>query len=149
MTDGLPVRIGPRSDRRVPLTRTQAQIWTSQRLHPEAPLANMAYRIRLAGRLDPERLTRAFDTVVRATEALRMVVDDGAEPSARILAAPPRSTAVVDVPATEAEAWTHDRIERPIDATECVYDSVVLRHADDDWTWWLDLHHVATDAWSS
>ena len=30
-----------------------------------------------------------------------------------------------------------------------MYDSVLLRHADDDWTWWLDLHHVATDAWSS
>ncbi len=37
----------------------------------------------------------------------------------------------------------------PIDATSCMYDSVLLRHADDDWTWWLDLHHVATDAWSS
>ncbi len=30
-----------------------------------------------------------------------------------------------------------------------VYDSVLLRHADDDWTWWLDIHHIATDAWSS
>ena len=27
-----------------------------------------------------------------------------------------------------------------------MYDSVLIRHADDDWTWWLDLHHVATDA---
>ena len=53
MTDaaGQPVRIGPRPEPRVELTRTQAQIWTSQRLHPEAPLANMAYRIRLSGEI--------------------------------------------------------------------------------------------------
>ena len=151
MTDavGEPVRIGPRPERRVELTRTQAQIWTSQRLHPGAPLANMAYRIRIGGELDGDRLTRAFDTVVRATELLRMVVDDGASPTARILGAVPHATEVIELPAADVEAWSKERIERPIDATVCVYDSVLLRHADDDWTWWLDLHHVATDAWSS
>jgi len=151
MNDGVgqPVRIGRRSDRRPDLTRTQAQIWTSQRLHPTAPLANMADRIRLAGAIDPDRLTRAFDTVVRATDVLRMVVDEGAEPQAHILAAPPRRTEVIEVPANEAEAWARARVEQPIDATVCVYDSVLLRHAEDDWTWWLDLHHVATDASSS
>ncbi len=31
----------------------------------------------------------------------------------------------------------------------CSYDSVLLRHGDESWTWWLDLHHVVTDGWSS
>ena len=31
----------------------------------------------------------------------------------------------------------------------CSYDSVLLRHGDESWTWWLDLHHVVTDGWAS
>ncbi len=31
----------------------------------------------------------------------------------------------------------------------CSYDSVLLHHGDDRWTWWLDLHHTVTDAWAS
>jgi amino acid adenylation domain-containing protein len=133
------------------LTRTQDLIWASQRLHPDVPLANMGKRTRISGPLDPDLLVQAFDAVVRASDVLRMVVDAGAQGDgrARILDRPPRSTEVVDLSVADLEAWSRDRIALPIDATGCVYDSVVLRHADDDWTWWLDLHHVATDAASS
>ena len=143
-----PVRLGPRTLRSAALTRTQELIWASQRLHPDVPLANMGKRTRISGPLDPDRLVQAFAAVVRASEVLRMVVDAGAQGDerVRILDRPPRPTEVVDLPVTDLDAWSQDRIAQPIDATECVYDSVILRHADDDWTWWLDLHHVATDA---
>jgi hypothetical protein len=147
-----PVSIGPRTLRSAGLTRTQQLIWASQRLHPDVPLANMGKRTRVSGPLDPDRLVQAFDAVVRASDALRMVVDTSAKPGderVRVLDRPPRSTEVVDVALSDLEQWSAERIAQPIDAAECVYDSVVLRHADDDWTWWLDLHHVATDAASS
>jgi hypothetical protein len=146
-----PVSIGPRTLRSAGLTRTQQLIWASQCLHPDVPLANMGKRTRVSGPLDPDRLVQAFDAVVRASDVLRMVVDarGQGDERVRVLDRPPRSTEVLDLPVTELDAWSRDRIALPIDATECVYDSVVLRHADDDWTWWLDLHHVATDAASS
>jgi amino acid adenylation domain-containing protein len=146
-----PVSIGPRTLRSAGLTRTQQLIWASQCLHPDVPLANMGKRTRVSGPLDPDRLVQAFDAVVRASDVLRMVVDarGQGDERVRVLDRPPRSTEVLDFPVTELDAWSRDRIALPIDATECVYDSVVLRHADDDWTWWLDLHHVATDAASS
>ncbi len=140
-----PVRIGPRSVRSAALTRTQRLIWASQRLHPDVPLANMGKRTRIRGVLDADRLVRAFDLVVRASEALRMTVEPGGE-RARVLERPPRSTEVIELPASDLDAWSDERIAQPIDASECVYDSVLIRHAADDWTWWLDLHHVATDA---
>ena len=143
-----PVRIGPRSVGSAALTRTQRLIWTSQRLHPEVPLANMGKRTRIRGVLDADRLVRAFDLVVRASDALRMIVEPGGE-RARILERPPSSTEVLELPVSELEAWSTTRIAEPIDATVCVYDSVLIRHATDDWTWWLDLHHVATDAAAS
>jgi amino acid adenylation domain-containing protein len=144
-----PVSIGPRTLRSAAFTRTQELIWASQRLHPDVPLANMGKRTRISGPLDPDRLVQAFDAVVRASEVLRMVVDTEARPGAervRVLDRPPRPTRVVELDASDLDAWSRERIAQPIDAAECVYDSVVLRHADDDWTWWLDLHHVATDA---
>ena len=137
--------------REQPLTRTQSEIWTGQRLAPTIPLANMGKVHRIAGALDPHRFVDAFDTVVRSSDALRTVIVDrpGQPAVARQLAEPPASTAVFDLPLAELEEWCRRRIATPVDATESGYDSVLLRHDTDDWTWWLDLHHVITDAWSS
>ena len=71
-----PVRLEPRVERIAELTRTQSDIWTSQRLHPSTPLANMGKRTRIAGVVDAERFVRAFDVVVRRCEVLRTVVGD-------------------------------------------------------------------------
>ena len=105
----------------------------------------MGKRTRIRGALDADRLVRAFDAVVTASDALRMTVEPGGE-RGRILERPPTSTEVIELSASELEGWSTARIAEPIDAANCVYDSVLIRHADDDWTWWLDLHHVATDA---
>ena len=133
------------------MTRTQALIWTSQRLHPDSPLANMGKRSRIEGPLDPARFVEAFDAVVRRAELLRAVVVEGdaGVPHLDVLDDTPRSTEIIDLPAGELEHWCDERIAVPIDATSCMYDSVLLRHGPDRWTWWLDLHHLATDAWSS
>ncbi len=148
-----PVEIRPRAAATAPLTRTQSLIWTSQRLHPDVPLANMGKRFRITGPIDVDRFLVSFDTVVRACDVLRAVVVDhqhGPVPAgAHVHDLPPATTQVIDLPVDRLDQWCAQRISVPIDATSCMYDSVLLRHADDDWTWWLDLHHVATDAWSS
>lgn len=111
----------------------------------------MATAHRITGPIDPDRFITSFDAVVRASDALRTVVDDrpGRPPAALVLHDPPGHTTVVDLRPDEFDTWHEDRISRPIDATTCAYDSVLLRHGDDEWTWWLDLHHVVTDGWSS
>ena len=142
-----PVGLSPRVVREYELTRTQQQIWTSQRLEPSAPLANMGKRHRIAGVIDADRFVRAFDEVVAASDALRTVIVDERDRSVgRVLASPPRRTEVVDLDLVDLDDWCRARIERVVDATACSYDSVLLRHDAGDWTWWLDLHHVVTDA---
>ena len=49
------VRLEPRVERIAELTRTQSDIWTSQRLHPATPLANMGKRTRIDGVIDAAR----------------------------------------------------------------------------------------------
>ncbi|MEL6892500.1 MAG: AMP-binding protein, partial [Actinomycetota bacterium] len=126
------------------LTSVQRRIWASQRLHPDVPLANMGDPVRLRGSIDPERLIAAFDTVVRRSDVLRSVVVD--EASVVVLDRPPAPTRVLEVAAADRDDWMAARVATPIDATACVYDSALLRHAEDDWTWWLCIHHVAVDA---
>ena len=147
-----PVRLAPRGSETVQLTRTQALIWASQRLHSDVPLANMGNRFRIAGAIDPDRFVQTFDRLVRACDVLRCVVLDSASADrveARILVDPPQRTVVIEMAPDALEEWSAQRIATPIDATRCVYDSVLIRHDDDDWTWWLDIHHIATDARSS
>ena len=156
------VRISPRVARTAPLSRTQTLIWASQRLHPGVPLANMGTRSRIEGAVDPDRFVRAFDRVVAHCDALRTVIAErssagdpdaaagiGERFEARVLALPPMTTSIIDLPIEELDDWSRRRISTAIDATTCVYDSVLIRHDERSWTWWLDIHHVATDAWAS
>nr|MCU0268752.1 amino acid adenylation domain-containing protein [Acidimicrobiales bacterium] len=128
----------------------QARLWASQRRDVAAPISNMATRIAIDGPLDPDRFVAAFDAVVLAAEALRTVAaGDGGTLACRVLPAPPGSTEVRDLPASQLEDWCARRVARPLDVTVCAYDSVLLRHDDTSWTWWLDIHHLVTDAVSS
>ncbi|MEO1064380.1 MAG: amino acid adenylation domain-containing protein [Actinomycetota bacterium] len=132
------------------LGRAQGQIWASQRVHSGVPLANMAKRTTIDGPIDPERFVAAFDSVVRASDALRgrIVEVDGA-PRLRVEAEPPAATAVIELAEDDLDAWCDERIATPVDLTTCAYDSVLLRHGPERWTWWLDLHHGITDAMAS
>lgn len=143
------VEISPRVERRYELTRLQREVWASQRLHPNAPVANMATAHRLSGAIEPDRFVLAFDAVVRASDALRTVIDTaGPVAVGQVLASPRATTDVIDVSPSDLDAWMVERVSVPIDATRCGYDSVLIRHGDADWTWWLDLHHVVTDGMS-
>ena len=136
----------------VVLSRTQELIWAAQRLYPDAPLSNMANRFRLHGAVDADRLVRAFHRVVEECDVLRMTILPGGRPGetrAVVNKAPLATTNVIDLPIEELDRWTSERVAVPIRADRAMYDSVLIRHAAAEWTWWLDLHHVATDAWSS
>ncbi|MGD9751431.1 MAG: amino acid adenylation domain-containing protein [Acidimicrobiia bacterium] len=141
-----PVALRPRRN----LGRSQELIWASQRRRPQAPIANMANLYRIDGRLDPERFSAAFDAVVRGADALRTVIAEvGGVPHPRLLVEPPAPTEVLELPADQVDAWAAARIAAPLDMAVCSYDSVLLRHAPEAWSWYLNLHHVIVDAWGA
>jgi amino acid adenylation domain-containing protein len=133
-----------------PMARSQQLLWTAQRLRPDVPLANTANVYRIAGPLDPGRLVDSFDAVVRAADALRtVIVDIGGAPRPRVLAEPPARTEVVELAPEHLEDWVADRVADPLPMDRCMYDSVLIRHAEDDWSWFVDIHHVVVDAWAT
>jgi len=132
------------------LSAAQELIWTSQRLHPGVPLANMANLSRFIGDIEPERFVAAVDEVVASSDALRMRIRevDGV-PHPSVASGPTSTTEVLELGVEAIEDWVRDRIAVPLDPAVSVYDSVLLDHGSGRWSWWFDVHHIATDAASS
>lgn len=146
---GVQVSIKRQHGVRRALTPAQELIWTSQRLAPDAPLMNMATVCRFDRAIDPERFVAAFESVVMASDALRMVfgIDNGM-PFAEVSDRSPARTSLVSLPSDAVASWMRNRIATPIDVTQSSYDSVLIE-SEGSWIWWLDLHHLVTDAASS
>lgn len=126
-------------------------MWASQQRHPDAPLYNSAFLFDIAGPLDVEAFTRAFARLVADADALRTVIrsEDG-RPSQHVLPAVDGELPVVDVgPGTDAAvAWAQSRAEAPLDIERRTFDSALLRAGPARYAWYLNQHHVVTDAWS-
>ncbi|MDH3682243.1 MAG: condensation domain-containing protein, partial [Acidimicrobiia bacterium] len=127
----------------------QRALWTSQRLHPDAPVQNMALLTHLDGPVDPERLAASFELVIAASDVLRtrIVADDGSPRVHLDAEAQPRT--ILELPRAEAETWARARASTPIDVGVRPYDSAILVHEDATVSWYLALHHTITDATSS
>ena len=140
------VQIEPRRG----LSPAQELIWTSQRLHPEVPLANMAILTTIEGPVDPERFINAVDQVVLGSDVLRMtVVEVDGIPHPGVMSDAPSQTRCIELPLNELESWMDDQIAVPLDTATAVYDSVLISHGPASWSWWMNIHHIATDAGSS
>ncbi|NNF11488.1 MAG: amino acid adenylation domain-containing protein [Acidimicrobiia bacterium] len=137
------------------LTRAQELIWASQRMRPEAPLYNMAFRWDIAAALDEDRFVSAFGRLVESSDALRTVVSEGHGVAVQhVLAAVDFQLPVVDLtghadPEAEASRWLHAACRRPFDPAKRLFDAALLRLGREHYVWYLNQHHVVTDAWSS
>ena len=137
------------------LTHGQMQILVGQRLHPTSPLYNMAFAFVIPDALDLDRFCRAWQRVADQSDALRTRVhasDGGGGERALADAAP--ATTVVDLAnggatRVDFERWCRDRCSRPLDLDGELVDSVVVPLADGCTGWYLNQHHIVTDAWST
>ena len=135
----------------IALTANQRAMWATQRRHPSSPLLNMGIATHIDGPIDPDRFVDAFARVVDEHRVLHSAVEQRHDGPVWVTV--PRSqrplTTIVDVRRGDVRDWVTDRISTPIDGHRALYDSALLGHEDGTWTWWLDLHHVGTDAASS
>ncbi|NOX30919.1 MAG: hypothetical protein GXP35_12855, partial [Actinobacteria bacterium] len=133
-----------------PLTVPQRAMWATQRRHRTSPLLNMAILTHLDGRVDVGRLIESFDTVVAKNRVLSHVVEERS--AGPVWVRPSRTTPtteVIKLDRAETMAWAGDRAAVAIDPRQRTFDSVVVTHEDETCSWYLDLHHMATDASSS
>ena len=139
------------------LTHSQTQIWIGQQLSPESPLYNMAFAWVLEAELDPERMLRAWQKVADRSDALRTVIvtdgGAGAEALVRIRDRGPAMQVLESSWDDDGEEsflrWCRDRCARPFPLGERWVDSVLVPLGKGRTGWYLNLHHLVTDAWST
>ena len=141
----MPVEVGDGRS----LSPMQRTLWVSQLNHPDAPVQNMPLLSRLHGRIDPQLLASAFTQVVVANDVLRTRLSS---PRADVSLAPVGelpATEIVSLAQDDTERWARARGVRPLDLSTAGYDSAIAAHPDGTASWYLNLHHVITDATSS
>ncbi len=159
------------------LTHGQTQIWVGQRLNPESPLYNMTFAWVLPVELDPELLQQAWQRVVDASDALRTVVVErdgvvqgrllprgscgtrrlgtevlnGLDSAAGVPAAvdPAAGDPAAGDPVAAFRRWCQQRAARPLKLEKALIDSLLVDLGDGRTGWYLNQHHLITDAWST
>ncbi len=110
----------------------------------------MALLTRFGSPIDPAKFLTAVDTVVSQSDCLRTLVRDvDGVPHPTISAAPPAPCAVTRVDPNDLDAWVAERIAQPLDVAKSSYESVLIDLGNDDWAWFMNVHHLVIDASSS
>jgi len=137
------------------MTHSQVQILVGQQLHPTSPLYNMAFAFVVPTVLDPDLFRRAWQRVADASDALRTRIhNDAAGRFSRVLSDRAPTSTVVELVSGGAsraafERWCRDRCSRPLDLSGELVDSVLVPLEGGRTGWYLNQHHLVTDAWST
>ncbi len=141
------------ADEEFPLSFGQHALWFIQQVAPESAAYNLARAVRLHGEMEPERLSRAFETLAARHPVLRttFAAAEG-EPVQRV-----HALAEIDFEAIDAQAWTEAELEEylagrahePFRFDEGGPLRVrLLTRAHDEHVLLLVVHHIAADYWS-
>jgi amino acid adenylation domain-containing protein len=135
----------------LPLTRGQELMWIGQRLHPDAPLYNMVFVFRIAGRIDIDAFRRAFDALTVAVPALRTVIREQEGMPQQVLLRPvPHELEIIDLvaeanPDVALARWVDARRALRLPLDKRLWDSALVRLGADRFAWYMAQHHLITD----
>ena len=137
------------------LSSAQLQLWVGQQIDPKSPLYNMAFTLRFAGRVDRDAFRRAWLRVYDESDALRTSIDElGGRVLRKIRRPGSGGMEVLDLsterdPEASFRAWAVRRAARPLALDGDLTDSVLVELGPDVSAWYLNLHHLITDAAST
>ncbi|MEM7586401.1 MAG: amino acid adenylation domain-containing protein [Acidobacteriota bacterium] len=136
----------------LPLTYSQRPIWIGQRLSAGSPLYNMTFAWVLRADLQVDVFCCAWQRVAERSDALRSrIVEKDGEARVAIRRSVDATQRVALPEATREgfRSWCRERSARPLDPSRSLVDSVLVPLANDGVGWYLNLHHLITDAWST
>ena len=134
------------------LTKLQMIYWVGQSLRPNSPLFNVIVTFRLKLPLDESLFSDVFSFVAQQIDVLRTVIrEESGVPQRIVLPKVPQPLEHLDFsgepdPQTAFQLWLNARKQRALDLTVCAYDIVLIKLAEDDYFWYLNQHHLITDA---
>ena len=143
-----------KSDKGIQLTQSQLLLWTGQKLNPEAPLYNMAHSFDISGSLHIQNFQKAFQELICRADALRTIfyeIDN--IPYQTVFREVPYQLEVIDFSTIKDETiihnWLKERSRLKFDMAQPLFDAVLLKIHEERFIWFLNIHHLITDATSS
>lgn len=142
----------------LPLSFAQQRLWFLDQLEPNNPLYNIPVVIRLHGSLNENALQESLTEIVRRHEVLRTVfAEDNDQPVQVVMPARQIPVDSVDLacvaPAEREEAAQQivtEEARRPFNLqTGPLVRAKLLRFSDQEFVFLLNLHHIASDGWST
>ena len=136
-----------------PLSEGQRAIWTLCSCHPESTAYNIGYTVRIAGKLDVERLRDVFAQLIARHAALRttfrVVGDDLIQSVSTDASMPFDCVSVPDFADHDIRPLISAFIHRSFDLqTGPLTRAMLFQIAPDDCLLVLALHHITHDGWS-
>ncbi|MEM8857681.1 MAG: amino acid adenylation domain-containing protein [Chloroflexota bacterium] len=135
------------------LTQNQFLLWLGQQINPASPIYNMVHAYRIKGAIDPDTLEIAFQNVVAGSDALKTVIrlDGNGVPQQLINPRIRGDIEFLDFSANQSpedsyQSWVDKRITRILDLEHQLFDTTLIKLADNNWIWYLNQHHIITDA---
>jgi amino acid adenylation domain-containing protein len=118
-----------------------------------APIYNMALAINLPG-VDPQKFAAAYERMAAGFAPLRASVrggDDG--PVLDLVTAQPHELELLDLreendSLASAKDWMAHAAAQPFELDEPLVRSTLIQVADGCHIWFINQHHIVTDAWS-
>ncbi|MGD9065106.1 MAG: amino acid adenylation domain-containing protein, partial [Desulfobacterales bacterium] len=136
------------------LTASQFLIWLGQMVHPDVPLYNMVHTFTIKGALDPDKFLEAFQALLDGSDALRTVIEivDGV-PQQQVRRNFSYPMPYLDFSSnlqahTAFQKWLKARKVYIFKLETCLFDTVLLKLADQHYVWYLNQHHLIADVLS-
>lgn len=138
-----------------PLTKSQSLLWIGQELNPDSPMYNMVMTYELNVKINAFNFNMAFQELINRFDALRSVfiVKDNT-PFQLFLNKANYNLLVLDFsnkenPKNAYKLWEKERIKKKFDISKCLVDSVLIKLDTAQYIWYINQHHLITDAWSN
>ena len=138
-----------------PLTQSQSLLWIGQEMNPESPMYNMVMTYELKVQISVVHFQMAFKKLIQKYDALRSVFQINEEiPTQVFLTDHTYDLEVIDFsneenPENRYQLWLQNRIIKRFDISVCLLDSVLIKLHDSHYIWYINQHHLITDAWSN
>ncbi|WP_420630858.1 condensation domain-containing protein [Candidatus Leptofilum sp.] len=134
------------------LTKLQMIYWVGQSLRPNTALFNVVVTFRWQAPVDEAIFAEAFAKIVEQSDALRTVIrEEAGVPKRIVLDAPPQPLQLLDFsneanPEEHWHQWVEKRRRQRLDLGKCAYDVVLVKLAEADYCWFVNQHHLVSDA---
>ena len=137
------------------LTQNQFLMWLGQQMNPDAPLYNVVHAFAIHGPVDIGAFRSAFQALVDHTDVFRTIFQNiNGIPRQVVLQSVSADVELVDFshefdPEGAYRRFLDKRKMRRLPLDKPLFDVVLVKLASDSFVWYLNQHHIITDAVSA